>query len=322
MEAHCNLTGVPPGSTIHSVRLLVMAVAVIVAVARGPLQAQPSAPPALDATLARAADAVDAYARLLTGVVLQETYVQDVRFQAAPQPGFRRVPTTGPGHRQLKSDLLLIRRENSDGWRQFRDVYEVDGKSVRDRNDRLARLFLKPSASAETQAGQLAAESARYNIGDITRDINLPLLTLLVLDRANQPRFKFSERPATDTRGLPRSPSFALPAGTRAVQYEEVQPHTLVRTTGDRDLPIRGRLWIEPESGRVLLTELIVADRIVDARIHVVYQDDPGLNLLVPIEMHELYERLSDHMRIEGTATYSNFRRFQVQVDESLSPIK
>jgi hypothetical protein len=201
-------------------------------------------------------------------------------------------------------------------------VFEVDGKPVRDRNDRLARLFLRPSASAEAQAGQLAAESARYNIGDIMRDINVPMLTLLVLDRGNQSRFKFSEGRAGDTRGLPKLAAFPVPPGTRAVQYEEVQSHTLVRTAGDRDLPIRGRLWVEPDNGRVLLTELVVADRIVDARIHVVYQTDSGLDLLVPVEMHELYERLSDHMRIEGTATYSNFRRFQVQVDETLLPVK
>jgi hypothetical protein len=316
------LTRVPRRSTIQSLSKVILRVAIVVAVTCASVHAQTSTSSPLESTLARAADYVDAYARQLAGVVLQETYVQEVRFQAAPQPGFRRVPSTGPGHRELKSDLLLIRPEHADSWRQFRDVFEVDGKPLRDRNDRLARLFLRPSASAEAQAGQLAAESARYNIGDIMRDINVPLLTLLVLDRANQSRFKFSEGRAGETRGLPRSPGFSVPAGTRALQYEEVQSHTLIRGTGDRDLPIRGRLWFEPESGRVLLTELVVADRIVDARIHVVYQTDSGLNLLVPVEMHELYERLSDHMRIEGTATYSNFRRFQVQVDETLLPVK
>jgi hypothetical protein len=303
-------------------RFIILTATAVLAAASASVRAQEPVSSTLSSTLARAADYVDAYARQLGGVVLQETYVQDVRYQPAMTPGPRRMPAGGPDHRVLKSDLLLIRPESADGWRQFRDVFEVDGKQLRDRTDRLARLFLRPSASAEAQAAQLAAESARYNIGEIMRDINLPLLTLLVLDRANQPRFRFSDERGSDSRGMPRSASFAMPADAAAVRYEEVQPRTMVRTAGDRDMPIRGRLWLDRQSGRVLLTELIVADRIVNARIHVAYQMENELNLLVPAEMHELYERLSDRMRIEGTATYSNFRRFQVQVDERIAPVK
>jgi hypothetical protein len=313
------LTAGPPRRRIQWLRLLILTV-VIVAAASGFSPAQDASSP-LDTTLAQAADYVDAYAKQLTGVVLEETYVQDVRFQTIPPATLRRVPAMGPGHRVLKSDLILVRPEGADGWRQFRDVFAVDGKPLRDRNDRLARLFLKPSASAEAQARQLAEESARYNIGDILRDINLPLLTLLVLERDSQPRFRFSED-RSGMRGVPRSANFTVPPGSRVVKYEEVQRGTLIRTTGDRDLPISGRLWFEPDSGRVLLTELVAADYIVSARIHVGYRTDSGLELLVPVEMHESYERLSDHMRIEGTAGYSNFRRFQVSVDESLDTPK
>ena len=63
--------------------------------------------------------------------------------------------------RDLKSDVLLVRAPAGDRWIQFRDVFEVDGKPLRDRDDRLTRLFLKPSASAQKQVEDITAESAR-----------------------------------------------------------------------------------------------------------------------------------------------------------------
>jgi hypothetical protein len=280
-------------------------------------------PAALRDVLDGAAGYLAKYATELAGVVLEESYVQDVRFQPVNRPGALRPPVIGPDHRALKSDLLLIRPQGADSWRQFRDVFDVDGRPVRDRNDRLAKLFLTPTGSAQDQADQIASESARYNIGDIQRNINLPLLTLLVIDRGNQPRFKFSlDRPSSDQRNLPRSAAFAPPAGAQVLRYDETQPHTMVRGAGDRDLPIHGRMWIEPGTWRVRMTELMLADRSVDARIHVSYRQDEALGLLVPAEMHEIYDRSSIGMRIEGTATYSNVRRFQVQTDEDLHPVK
>jgi hypothetical protein len=279
-------------------------------------------PSAVEPLLRAAADYMLAYREQLAGVVLEETYVQDVRYQPVMRPGSLRAPSPGPFHRRLRSDLLLIRPEGATTWRQFRDVFEVDARPVRDRSDRLARLFLGAAATAEAQADQIARESARYNIGDIERNINLPLLTLLVLDRDNQPRFVFSTGKASaDKRGLPRSAAFAPPADARVVAYEERSTPSMIRGAGGRSLPIHGRLWIEPASGRVRLTELLVIDAVVEAQIHVAYRHDAAVGLLVPAEMHERYDR-ADGMRIEGTAAYANVRRFQVKTDENLTPIR
>jgi hypothetical protein len=39
--------------------------------------------------------------------------------------------------------------------------------------------------------------------------------------------------------------------------------------------------------------------------------------------MHELYlNRLNNSTKVEGTATYSNYRQFDVKVDEQIAPIK
>jgi hypothetical protein len=41
---------------------------------------------------------------------------------------------------------------------------------------------------------------------------------------------------------------------------------------------------------------------------------------MVPAEMRERYEASNDD--IEGRATYGRFRKFQVNVDEAIKPVK
>ena len=58
----------------------------------------------------------------------------------------------------LVSDFLLV-QVPGEGWLPFRDVFERDGKQVRDRQERLAALFLKGSSrSAFAQARAIMDE--------------------------------------------------------------------------------------------------------------------------------------------------------------------
>ena len=78
-------------------------------------------------------------------------------------------------------------------WTTFRDVYEVDGQMLRDREARLERLFAAPT-QASLEAAAIVQESARHNVGTAYRDVNLPTLTLQVLRPSNQSRFSFERR--------------------------------------------------------------------------------------------------------------------------------
>ena len=60
---------------------------------------------------------------------MEEAYTQDV--EQINRFGYRMNTRGGVSHRQLRSDLLLVRPEGSDARMQFRDVFEVDGKPVR-----------------------------------------------------------------------------------------------------------------------------------------------------------------------------------------------
>jgi hypothetical protein len=268
----------------------------------------------LDAVLARAGAYVVEFQRQLSGIVAEEQYVQDVRYPAG-------VGTRNglPRHRELKSDLLLVKPAGGDRWLQFRDVYEVDRRAVRDRNERLMQLFMSPSASSAKQTDRIIDESSRYNIGNLQRTVNVPVLALVVLDPGRQSRFAFKRSQHLESL-LGRGP--AAGADIWVVEYHEVQKPTMIRTDHDRNLPARGRFWIEAGTGRVTSSELIVEDPTIGGSIAVDYQPEPAVGgLLVPVRMREHYDIHSDGSRVEGDAAYSHFRQFQVKVDEKLAPI-
>lgn len=256
--------------------------------------------------LDRAADYVAGYKRDFVGVVADEAYRQEAR--GVHGTDLRGFPIDAPRQkRDLKSDVLFVRTPGADVWMQFRDVYEVDGKPVRDRGDRLTKLFLEPSRSVEKQAENIAAESARYNIGGVNRTINLPVLALSVLETANRPWMAFT--------------------GTRKknvwdLEFREERGGTLIRTNDNQSMPSRGHVLVEASTGRVLSTELIAESGSLRARIEVTYAPEPSLGgLLVPSVMREKYD-LKDGSVIEGRAGYSRFRRYQVQTDEKIAPVK
>jgi hypothetical protein len=324
------LTAAGRQSRIFIVRRSVSALAVATALSAG-LPGSAVGQDSLTAVLARAGEYVTTFQRELAGIVAEEHYEQTVHDPYV----FRRAGhTVRPEdlHRILKSDLLLVRPQGINEWVQFRDVFEVDGNPVRDRSDRLVNLFLNPSVSTAEQVRMIVLESARYNIGNIVRTINVPILPLSVLDPANQPRFRFERDESSKNRitidnsvvttDLPQTPRFRVSTDVWVIRYNEVRPRTLIHTTAGRDLPSHGRLWVEPSTGRVLMSELVAGDASVEGQIEVSYQSQPLLGLLVPIEMRETYHVPRDQLTVDGTATYSNFRRFQVKVDEKLGPIK
>jgi hypothetical protein len=292
-------------------RLVAIAGLVAAVLALVPVSAQE---PTLAIVLSRAGTYVVEFQRQLSGVVSEEHYVQDVRY---PLGNVRL--NLAAIHRELRSDLLLVRPEGVDRWLQFRDVFEVDGKPLRDRSERLIQLFVTPSSSSAVQVQRILEESSRYNIGNLQRTVNAPVLALTILDPVNQPRFTFKRGAAGDPllgRGAGKPPG-----STWVVEYQEIQKRTLIRTTNGRDLPARGRFWIEPSTGQVTGSELVAEDLIIRGTVDVDYQMEPSVNLLVPVEMRERYEIRRDSSRVTGTATYGRFRQFQVKVDEKLAPI-
>src|SRR4051812_17290574 len=98
-------------------------------------QVAAASPVTLDVLLTRVFEYVDRFQREFGSMVAEERYDQWVRSNA-----------TGAGRggdltRTLRSDFLLVDVPGQ-GWTPFRDVFEADGRQIRDRQDRLTALFL------------------------------------------------------------------------------------------------------------------------------------------------------------------------------------
>jgi hypothetical protein len=251
--------------------------------------------------LERAADYVVEYEKTLSSLVAEEDYLQlmDV---ASPLGGAAARSLT---RRRLRSDFLLAKAPGRAGWVPFRDVFEVDGKPVRDRDERLMRLFVDSPAAAWDQANRILMESARYNIG-VSRTINVPTLALLFLRDEYRGHFEFSDGGDSSVDGV----------AVRTLRYREIITPTVIHGLANIDLPASGMFWIEPASGRVLRSQVKVSSKGFAADIVVTYRRDERMELWVPVEMRERYRESSS--QTEGLAKYSRFRKFGVTTTETL----
>ena len=255
----------------------------------------------------RAVTYVERYQQNFGSVVSEERYEQRLRRIAiAGGSSVQQRGGSGPQETTLVSDFLLV-EVKGEGWLPFRDVFERDGKPVRDREARLATIFLKGGRNAFDQARAVMDEGARYNIGNVSRNINVPTLPLPFLTASHRSRFSFKagKREADDPGAV--------------IEFRETGRPTFITTTGSRDLPVSGKFWVDEHDGTVLRTELHAVDTGVEAHIVVTYEPDAGTGLRVPVRMEERFRGSRDPMEVRGVATYSRFRRFQVNTSEELA---
>jgi hypothetical protein len=272
--------------------------------------APPPVPADLVPVLERAARYVLDYEQAFHDVAAEEDYTQWAESVGAILKG----PTlscTGTLCRRLtRADVVFVRLGGEIPWGTFRDVFEVDGQKVRDREARLEKLFgASLSGSAPLRVRAILDESARYNIGPVMRNVNFPTLALAFLHPRNQHRFAWK-------RGGTRR--FGTVEGLE-VEFEEVARPTLVDQDGHGDLPAKGRFWIDPERGTVLRSETrfslgtMGAPQGARAQVATEYRAEPRLAMWVPAEMREEYAFGS---RATATARYSSFRKFTVTVED------
>lgn len=290
---------------------------------------KPTDTPALDDVLARAGQYVSEYGRQMTFVVCTENYSQWVENPGVPHYQIQ----------TLVSDFAIVRIQ--DDWLGFRDVRQVDGKTVSDQQDRLQKLFLESPGTALHDAREIADESARYNIGAIQRNFNTPTMALFFLQGSTQARFKFRKTGEDTVSGV----------SVWKVRFDEHQRPTIIRTRQGKDMPLTGTAWIDPTDGRVLKTHMQIESEarlggvnsaidenprprgsVADTRTRssasmtVTYKTDTALGLLVPSEMLETYEgpranalSVADSTtKINCRATYTAFRRFETKANWSV----
>jgi hypothetical protein len=239
------------------------------------------------------------YQRTFSVIVSRESYQQ-------------RVQTGGKIEtRDLQSEVALVAIDDRN-WILFRDVYEVDGRTITDRRDRLTQLFLKPAADLGQQAQRILEEGARHNLGPIIRTLNTPTQALEFIRSENQFRSSFRLAGRAKIDGVE----------THDLRFEEQGTPRMIVTHDNA--AASGRVWVALGTGTIVRTELRIQSVGTLARITVNYAKHDKLSLWVPARMIESYEpanrsaisRLDVEapkaIRIDGVATYSDFRQFAV----------
>ena len=251
---------------------------------------------------------VIAYEQKFMLLAADETYVQEL--QRPPNPGDN-LSRTNPGGGMraggamsrlvIKSDFLLVQLGgDGEGWMPFRDAYEVKGAKVRNREERLLKLFQGDDKERFEKAAKLNEATAGHNLGNVARTINIPTLAMMFLHPRVNERFEFTDEGEETIAGRV----------LRRAAYREVARPTLIKTTRGRDLALTGHIWIDPFTGTVVKTDLNAADPAVRCAITVTYRKDDALDFWVPSQMDEYYKAALSLDEVLATATYSNVRRF------------
>jgi hypothetical protein len=220
-----------------------------------------------------------------------------------------------PSVRKLVADLLLVKTSDVLGWSGFRDIIEVDGKPVGERQNRLRALFTSGSPDA-AEARRIADEGARYNIGPTRRNFNEPTSALFFMMPVTQSRFEFTRKGETTLDGV----------NVLEIGFQEKTHPTLIRTSAGRDVTSEGSIWVVPSDGTVVRTKLAISGFSglgSSSTIDVTYTRDSRLGLWVPATMKERHDgnaqasgrgmwTLTTQPVVVATATYQDFKRFEI----------
>jgi VWFA-related protein len=219
--------------------------------------------------------------------------------------------------RQSTAEFALVKTSDAMGWSGLRDVIEVDGRRIGNRQDRLQRLLRNGTPDAG-EARRIADESARFNLGPARRNFNEPTAALFFLSPSLLPRFSFTRRRESTLGGV----------SVWEIEFKEKSRPTLIRTTNGGDVPSQGTVWIDPTAGTVLRTRLIITGLSGrnSSDVDVTFERDERLGLWLPKTLKERHETdvleggrsafgdvpsLARLTIVVGTATYGDFKRFE-----------
>jgi hypothetical protein len=224
----------------------------------------------------------------------------------------------GPGRgvpprvRQIRSEMLVVRED--DTWLAVRNVLWVrDDPAARpqviaDSKGRLDQLLKDISPGQAARLRGLADEGARFNLGSIYRNFNVPTLALQLLACELQPRFGFTVAGRETVSGSP----------TVKIEFAERQSPTVIALNDKREVLSNGFAWVRDPDGAVLRTHLNITTPQtrdgpgIDVSVDVEYRRDAKLETWVPRRMDEEYvEAMTGGQRVNCSSTYSNYRRFE-----------
>jgi len=238
-----------------------------------------------------ATEYVERYQREFASLVAEEEYTQTSFASWTPTPVVR----------LIRGEMFLAYIPADRAWIAVHDVAEVDGVPVPDRGN--VRDLLVTGAW-QSVAARVADLNARYNIGEISRNINEPTFALKVFDPRWIKNFTFGR---AGVQPRPADPPLVTLA------FAERDHPTIVKAPLGQPIYSRGEIVVEAGSGRILRTTMHFDRNPIEARQETEYAVDERLGLLVPLLFRESYATRRSSNLIDRTnceARYTNYRRF------------
>lgn len=244
--------------------------------------------PSQKTVLSRAGAVVAQYSDELPRLVATETLVQE----QASQPG-------GVGHiatRRSRAEFAWVWLADEEDPIGFRDVIEVDGEAVGPNRRRLVDLLHGPNEASWAQAHAILQEGARHNLSPGSRNFNLPTVVMFFLLPERQDRFSWKRQTEAS-------------ASVWELTFREKSRPTLIRQSNGQPVFSRGRVWVDVATGAILNTELLIKIDKVHYALTTHFERIDAMGLVLPVRLDERYS--TPEQIITGTATYSNYRRFE-----------
>lgn len=233
---------------------------------------------------------IERFEQEAAALVAEEHYTQSVKNLVPPSSQTR----------VLRSDFVLVKPADSGPWLGYRDVFEVDGKEVRERDARLIQILESTAPDSLQRAQRMVDEGARFNIGP-PRTINIPTMPMQLLASRNADRIRL--RVVGPAGGG---------TGRTLMKFEERSRPTLVRTPEGNNVRTTGEIIVRPD-GAIEFASLTFhfeqEGNDAEFTMRVYYAAVPDIPVLLPLALSE--QMPLPYGSATGEAHYSKYRRFQ-----------
>jgi len=254
-------------------------------------------PPSVKDVMRRVGAYVDTYGERAAIVVAREDYKQEARGNT----------NAYHGERSTVAEFAIVKIDAITAWQGFRDVLSVDGVPVEGGRTRLIDSLLS-GPGGYVEARRLSDDSARFNIGIIVRNFNVPTTALFFFRSESHDRFKFAARDPEH--------------GIWRIGWRETYKPTFIRSPTGASVPAEGELWVDPADGTIRRTVLMAQMQGQNGnqgsgRVDVTYRYVDPIGMWLPATMDEEWTTTAPKgawERINAHAAYSNYRQFTTTV--------
>jgi len=211
-------------------------------------------------TLQQAArEYVEKYGPLVSGVSLEEQLIL--------------LETTGAEKRppqRIGSDLVLVKFD--DRLIGLRDPFAVDTRPVRPHEPRIVKALSEPTQANVDLAQQYVRQNAAFLLHNVVVWYSDPVLALQYVARVHEDKLIYKIEGNKKINGVT----------TWGLGFKERPGATRVLSMIPGNAESWGRLWIDPATGAIHLTELWVQSQTDIVRARVEFETDKKLGWLLP----------------------------------------